>query len=69
MAEVKLTLTQKILSALKRLARIGIAQLPALIAWLTSQTADPKLVALGVLLNAVSKFLREMYPSLNWLPV
>ena len=54
--------------ALIRLLRLVIAQIPFIITVLQG-SANPKLVALGVLLNAVMKFVRDVFPSLTWIPV
>jgi hypothetical protein len=53
-----------------RVLRTIVAQLPAMIAWLQGSGVNPKLVALGVLLNGVFKFLRDMFPGwIIWVPL
>lgn len=54
-------------SALLRLLRLGVAQVPALIAYL-SGTGNPLWVMFGVILNAVAKYLRDKY-KWEWLPI
>lgn len=66
--QVPRTAGQAIKDALWRLLRLGVAQIPFLITVLQG-SANPKLVALGLFLNALMKFLRDVFPSLTWIPV
>ncbi|HRZ15220.1 MAG TPA: hypothetical protein P5110_06920 [Candidatus Omnitrophota bacterium] len=68
MAEQKLTTMQKIKAALIRALRLGVAQIPFIVTVLQGQ-ANPKMVALGVFINATMKFLRDVFPSLTWIPL
>ena len=54
-------------AALLRLLRLGVAQLPALLAYL-SGSGSPLWVMVGVVINAVAKYLRDRY-KWEWLPV
>jgi hypothetical protein len=57
-------------ATLIRLLRLLVGQLPTLIAWLTSHPASSKLVMVGLALNAIFKFLRDMYPGwIIWVPL
>lgn len=67
-ATAPLTLKAKIIAALIRLLRLGVAQIPFLVSVLQG-SENPKLVALGLFLNAVMKFLRDIFPQLTWIPV
>jgi hypothetical protein len=67
-AQVKIPMKQMIINALLRLLRLAVAQIPFLITILQG-SANPKLVALGLFLNTAMKFLRDMFPSLIWIPV
>ena len=62
------TLKAKIMAALWRLLRMGVAQIPFLITMLQG-SPNPKMVALGLFLNAAMKFVRDIFPSLTWIPV
>ncbi len=54
-------------SAILRLVRILVAQLPALIAYLNG-LGSPLWVMLGAVINAVAKYLRDKY-KIEWLPI
>ena len=71
MAEVKsLGLPASAQSTLIRVLRMVVAQLPAIIAWLQNSTLNPKWVAVGVALNGIFKFLRDMFPGwIIWVPL
>ena len=63
-----LTQKQKILAAVMRGLRAGVAfGLPYLISWL-AKNPNPKLVALGPFIMALGKYLRDSF-KLDWLPV
>lgn len=59
---------KSIIPALLRGLRSAVAfGLPYLISWL-AQSPNPKLVALGPILMAIGKFLRDVY-KWEWLPI
>ena len=68
MPDATLTLKDKIIAALLRLLRLGVAQIPFLISVLQG-SENPKLVALGLFVNAAMKFVRDIFPQLTWIPV
>ena len=71
MAEVKsLGLSTSVKDGLLRVLRVLVAQLPAIIAWMQGNAVNPKLIALGIALNGVFKFLRDMFPGwIIWVPL
>jgi hypothetical protein len=70
MAETPRALPVAFKDALIRVARLLVAQLPALIAWAQGNGIDPKLVAVGIALNGIAKMLRDMFPGWTiWIPV
>jgi len=71
MAEVKsLGLPASFQSTAIRILRMVVAQLPAIVAWAQGQGIDPKIVAIGIALNGVFKFLRDMFPGwIIWVPL
>ena len=62
-----MTLKEMIWAAVWRGIRIGVAQIPALIAYLNG-SGNEWLVLLGVAINTVAKFLRDKY-GWDWLIV
>lgn len=66
--QVPRTLGASFKDAIWRLVRLAVAQIPFLITVLQG-SENPKLVALGLFINAAMKFLRDMYPGLSWIPV
>lgn len=60
-------MSDNVKAMLIRLVRLGIAQIPALIAYL-NKTGSPLWVMIGVVINAVAKYLRDKY-GWSWLPV
>ena len=58
----------KILPALNRLGRLAVGQIPYIVTVLQGSD-NPKLVAAGIFINAVMKFLRDMWPNLIWIPL
>jgi hypothetical protein len=53
-------------SALWRLVRGLLAQVPTALAFIQG-TGNPKLIALGVFINATFKFLRDTFPKAAWI--
>jgi hypothetical protein len=52
------------------LLRLLVAQIPALVAWLSGHPATSWMVLAGIVINAIFKFLREAYPGwIIWVPL
>ena len=52
------------------LARLIVAQIPMLVAWLSGHPATSWMVMAGLVINAIFKFLRDMFPGwIIWVPL
>ena len=61
-----MTMKEMIWAAVWRGIRIGVAQIPALVAYLHG-LGSPLWVALGGLINVAAKFCRDKW-NLDWIP-
>ena len=67
---VKITASTAIQSAVIRVLRLLVAQLPALIAWAQGTGVNPQYIAYGVALNGLFKVLRDLFPGwIVWVPL